>query len=1073
MSFTHLHVHSEYSLLDGLTKLPDLINKVKELGMDAVALTDHGAMYGAFQFFCKAEEAGIKPIIGMEAYKASGSRFDRPTGSMRDQSHLTILSKDLTGYKNLMKLTTAGQLEGYYYKPRIDWELLEKHREGLVILSGCMNSEISQAILQDQKTEAETLIERYKTVFEDNFFLEIQRYTGISDNQKLNEGLIHYSRKYNIPLVATCDAHYLTKEDAYAQEILLCIQTQTTIHDESRKLSMIDTPEFYLKSPAEMEVLFGDLPEALESTEAIADMCNVKIPYGQWVLPKYPLPAGETPESYFRKITYEQGVKKMKIEGDIKQRVEYELDTICTKGYATYFLIVQDYVNWAKNQGIAVGPGRGSVAGSLVSYLLNITEVDPIVNDLPFERFMNPNRPTPPDVDIDFADTRREEVLDYVVKKYGEDTVAQIITFGRMEARMAIRDVARALGMSYTEGDRVAKMMPPNHQGHSMSVKNALEVSEDMKRAYDSESDVKELLDLVMKVEGVARHSSVHAAGVVIADTDLTEYVPLQREAKGDRIITQYDMYSLDLNAASSGKAVGILKMDFLGLRNLTIIERAIQFLKETRNLDFKINTIPLDDKKTYDLISEGKTVGVFQLESRGMRQLAKDLKPSKLGDLSAMVALYRPGPMDLIPQFLENKRHPENIKYLHKDMATVLDETYGIMVYQEQVMGMAIQIAGYTTAEADMLRMAMGKKKIELMKIEEVKFMKQALARGYTEKVIKGIYGFIEKFAGYGFNKAHSSSYGLIAYWTAYMKANFPVEYMTSVLTGDLAGAAGAQKEAKVFQSIEECRGMGIEVLPPDVNHSCQDFSIEGDKIRIGFSAVKGVGSSATDSILEARKAGPFLSLRDFLTRVDLRKVNKKSVENLIQAGAFDQFHYRKAQLLYYPPLLDEVQKERKGVSLGQVSLFEETNKNLHTVPNDEQFDDLELYAAEKESLGFSISTNPLKGYKAIIDRKITMQIGEVGDEATGKTQVLAGSISAVKKLTTKKDQKDMAVVTIFDETGSIEVVVFPKTYAKTRAVWEEGNVVLLKGKVEQRDMGVNVLVEDVVDLGKMRKYI
>lgn len=1069
MSFAHLHVHTEYSLLDGMLKIPDLISTVKERGMSAVAMTDHGAMYGAFQFFIKAEDAGIKPIIGMEAYVAAKSRHDKDAPYGSDAYHLTILAHTNEGYKNLMKLSTRGHLEGFHYRPRIDKELLAEHNEGLIILSGCINGQIAQTIIQDQRETTNELVQWYKEVFGDRFYLELMRIPGLHEWRKVEEALKYYSRQYNIPLVATGDVHYKDKDDAYAQEVLLCIQAQRTIHEQNRPVSMYDTPEYYLKTPQEMQALFVDLPEAVENSMVIADRCDVHIPYGRWILPNYPIPEGATYESHLREVAYDQLAKKMPITDEVRKRMDYELEVIGSKGFAAYFLIVQDFVNWSKEAGIAVGPGRGSVAGSLVAYGVSITEVDPLELNLPFERFLNPMRPTPPDMDIDYADTRRDEVLEYVVDKYGKDKVAQIITFGRMEARMAIRDVARALGMSYTEGDRIAKMIPPNKQGHGISIATALEESPDLKKAYDNEADVREVIDVVKKVEGVARHTSVHAAGVVMADQDLTEYVPLQREAKGDSIITQYDMYSIDLNAASSGKAVGIVKMDFLGLRNLTVIEQAIGFIKQNRGIDIDIRAIPKDDKKTFDLISQGRTIGVFQIESRGMRALAADMKPNSMSDLSAMIALYRPGPMDLIPDFVRGKKDPSSVKYLHKDLEPILGETYGVMVYQEQIMEIAHRLAGYDMAEADMLRMAIGKKKIELMEKEKEKFFSKCIERGYTKEFVTKLYSFIEKFASYGFNKPHSASYAVISYWTAYLKANYTVEYMCAVLTAELQGAAGAQREAKLYQAFEECKALGLVVLPADVNKSIYDFSVEEGSIRAGFSAIKNVGTSAVDTIVEGRKIGPYVDLHDFLLRVDTRKVNKKALENLIKSGALDEFGNRRTLLEYFTIALEEVQKVKKHQSAGQVGLFADTIPQFHPLPPDEEpFTESELYMLEKEVIGFSMTRNPLADYKEIIQKKATKKIGNIIPSDEGKIMVIVGMVGVVKNLLTKKDQKEMAIVSIVDESGTIEAVVFPRTFATTKELWKDGNIVIVKGKMTEREGSMNCLVENGVKISK-----
>ncbi|OGK15314.1 DNA polymerase III subunit alpha [Candidatus Roizmanbacteria bacterium RIFCSPLOWO2_02_FULL_37_19] len=1073
MSFVHLHVHSEYSLLDGLTKIEDLLEKVKNEGMNSVALTDHGAMYGAFRFYIEAKKRGIKPIIGLEAYKAEASRFDKNKKLGNDQFHLTLLAKNLEGYKNLMRLTTLAHLEGYYYKPRIDFELLEEHHEGIIALSGCLNAEIPSALRDGQKDKAEKLLKRYVDIFGEDFYIEIQRIPGIDELDDINNQLIHLSRKYSIPIVATNDVHYLDKDDAYAQEVLLCIQTSHTIY-EDRPLTMINTPEFYFKTEKEMQGLFLDLPEAIENSQKIADMCDVDVPHGKWILPIYPLPEEESPEEHLREMVKERTEKRLQITEEAKIRLEYELNIICTKGYATYFLIVQDFVNWAKKNGIAVGPGRGSVAGSLVAYVLAISDINPLDYNVPFERFLNPDRPTPPDIDIDFADKRRDEVLAYVTNKYGGDKVAQIITFGRMEARLAVRDVARALGLPYSQGDRIAKMMPQGKQGFAITIDKALEESSTLKLAYAQEEDVKKVLDIARKLEGVARHSSVHAAGVIIADKALLEYVPLQREAKAGKIITQYDMYCLDLNAVSNNEAVGLMKIDILGLRNLTIIEDALAFVEKKLHKHIDIHNISLDDEKTYKLISDGRTIGVFQLESRGMRRLAKDLKPSKLSDITAMVALYRPGPMDLIPSFLKGKKSERSIRYLHKDLVSVLQETYGVLVYQEQVMEIAHKIAGYSMSEADALRMAMGKKKKALMRKERMKFIERAVSQGYTKKLAEQIFNFIEKFAAYGFNKPHSASYALIAYWTAFMKANYPVEYMTALLTAELQGAAGAQREAKMFQAIEECRSMEINVLPPDINKSEYDFSIEKESIRFGLSAIKNVGKSAIESMLEARSQNIFIGLRDFLSRVDVRRVNKKTVESLIKSGAFDSFGTRASLLTYYPKALNEASSQKKQVESGQYDLFgakRDQRLSDSDLENIQEFSEDELLLMEKEVIGFTISTNPLSQYHDIIARKVTKKIGEISEDDIGSTHIIAGNISQVRKVTTKKGNNRMAFVSVFDETGSVDTVVFPKIYASTKNIWIENTTVLLKGRINERGDGLTIVVDNVIDLATTKR--
>jgi len=1074
MSFVHLHLHTEYSLLDGMTRIDQIFDRAKEFGMPAVAITDHGALYGAFKFFLKGKKSGIKPIIGAEVYKAKNSRFDKQPQLERDQFHLVLLAKNLTGYKNLLKLVSLAHLEGFYYKPRIDFELLEKYHEGLIVLSGCFSSEISFALLNNQQTEAENLVKKYLEIFDEDFYLELQRYPKIEKSELINHQLISLSKKFAIPLVATNDVHYLEKDDAYAQEILLCIQTQRAIFEKNRPVSMINNPEYYFKSPAEMKGLFLDIPEAIENTLKIAGECELTIPYGRWILPKFNTPNNEKPEEYIKLLIKQRLNRVSHFDQEIiKKRIDYELSIITKKGYSTYFLIVADFVDWAKKNRIGVGPGRGSVAGSLVAYILGITDINPLDYNLPFERFLNPERPTPPDIDIDFADTRRDQVLNYVSEKYGKDRVAQIITFGTMEARLAVRDVARALGLTYSQGDRIAKMIPPGHQGFPMTIGQALEESPSLKFAYQSEPETKKVLDIARKIEGLPRHSSVHAAGVVIADKPLTEYVPLQKDPKEERIITQYDMYCLDLNAVSDNQAVGLLKMDFLGLRNLTIIEKTLNYVEKNCGQKIDIHQIPLDDEKAYNLIAAGNTIGVFQLESSGMRHLAKELKPNKISDISAMVALYRPGPMDLIPAFIEGKHNPKKIKYLHPDLKEILGETYGVLVYQEQVMEIAHKLAGYSMSEADNLRMAIGKKKKHLMEKEKEKFINGCIKNNYKRALAEKIWNFMEKFASYGFNKPHSASYALIAYWTAYLKANFPVEFMTALLTAELSGVAGPQREIKMSQTIEECQRMGISVLPPDINYSMADFTIEGSSIRFGLSAIKNVGQAAIDTIISSReKEGKFVSFKDFLFRVDLRKVNKKTVESLIAAGAFSSFANRATLLSYYPKVIDEIQKEKLKIEKGQFDLFEERGvkkrleDNFKEIP---EFSEQEIFDMERKIIGFLIGKNPFLKYKTIIEKKITKNIAEISEVDIGKSFVLAGIINGKRILKTKKDNQEMAFLTIYDQTGSIEVVVFPKTYGKLKTILQINRIILFKGRVNNREGRFGVIMENAVDLEKI----
>lgn len=1072
MSFVHLHTHTEYSLLDGMCRIDKLIDKAKELGMPAVAITDHGAMYGAFKFWSKCKEKGIKGIVGVEAYKAKGSRFDQESTD-RERYHLTLLAKNLTGYKNLMKMITLANTEGFYYKPRVDFELLEKFHEGVIALSGCLSAEVPSLIQDNQLKEAEQKLKKYIEIFGDDFYIELQRHPNMDVLDEVNKDLIKLSRKYGIPLVATNDVHYLEKEDSYAQEILLCIQTGRAIFEKERPLSMIDTPDFYFKTAEEMKESFKDYPEAIENTLKIAEKCDLEIPHGKLIIPSFKIPKEFTADEYLRKLTYDQidRVKDFPKEV-IEKRVEYELNIITHKGYANFFLFVSDLVNWAKNSGIAVGPGRGSAAGSLVSYILNITGINPLIYNLPFERFLNLERPSPPDFDLDFADTRRDEVLQYMVKQFGADKVAQVITFGTLESRMAVRDVARALGMSYSQGDRISKMIPPPRQGFHQTLDQIIEENPPLKMAYNTEPDTKKVLDISRKVVGLARHASVHAAAVVIADKDLTEYAPLQKEAKEGRIVTQYDMYSIDLNVATD--AVGLPKIDILGLRNLSILEEALRYVKENQGKEINIYDIELDNQKAFDLISRGDTVGIFQMESGGMTRLAKDLKPNKIGDITALVALYRPGPMELIPTFIEGKKHPKKVKYLHPILKPIFEETYGVVVYQEQVLEIANKFAGYTIGEADILRKAMGKKKKEIMVKEKKKFIEGAEKKGYTKKLADEIFSFIEKFAAYGFNKAHSTCYAYIAYWTAYMKANFPIEFMTALLTAELQGVAGPMRQQKMTQALDECRKMNIAVLPPDINKSDYNFSIEKEAIRFGLSALKNVGQAAIESIIEARKDGPFIGLKDFLRRVDLRKVNKRTVESLIKAGGFEAFGNRGTLLHYYPTLAKEITDKKAEIDHGQFALFTASKEEINPKDTFEHIADVsedELCEMEREVIGFLLTKNPLAQYKEIIDQKTKKKLGEITEEDVKKDLILAGCISAKKVINTKKDNSEMAFITVFDETASLEIIVFPKSYAKLKTILNINTAILFKGKVDNKDEKLTVLLDNAVNLERTRK--
>lgn len=1066
--FVHLHVHSEYSLLDGLCRMEDLVAKARDLGMKSMALTDHGGMYGSVRFYQQAKELGIKPIIGVEAYMAGRSRFDKQAGIDKDQYHIVLLAENSQGYKNLLKLVTQANLEGFYYKPRIDLEILRKYSKGLIALSACLAGEIPSLLMQNQEQRAEKKALEFQEIFgEDHFYLEMQMHPSIKDQTEVNDKLVKLSRKLGIPLVATNDVHYVNKDDAEAHEILLCVQTQHTILEKNRPMSMIDSPDFYLKSSSEMNNLFIQYPDAIANTRKIADMCNLDIRLGKWILPDFPVPENETVDSIFKKLVFSGARMKYgnPLPNQVKIRLDYELSIIIKKGYTTYFLIVADFVNWAKSRGIYVGPGRGSAAGSVVSYSLGITGLDPFYFSLPFERFLNPERPSPPDIDLDFADDRRDEVIYYVTQKYGVDKVAQIITFGTMEAKQAVRDCGRALGMPYAQPDRIAKMIPLGYQGGAMTIERALQLSIDLKTAYVSEPETKKLLDLAKKLEGVARHASVHAAGVVIADKPLVEYAPLQKETKGEKVITQYDMY----NIGEDG--IGLLKMDFLGLRNLTIIGETLRFIQELRNEKLNISKIPLNDQATFNLLSKGETTGIFQLESSGMRRYIKELKPTTIFDLMAMVALYRPGPMGVIPEFIARKHDALKITYPHKKLESVLKNSYGIIAYQDDVLLTAITLAGYSWGDADKLRKAVGKKIASEMKKQQDKFIAGCKKNGVSETKALEIFRLIEPFAGYGFNKAHAACYAMIAYQTAYLKTHYPVEFMTAVLTAESRGSSGPAKEEKLGLLVEECKRMKIGLMGPDINKSQVEFHIEKNYkkdsyIRFGLSAVKNVGTAAIDVILGARrKNGDFKSFNDFCMQVDLSKVNKKTLESLIKSGAFDEFGKRAAMLSAMAGIMEEANKSRKQRDLGQIGLFgsEDTGKSLENFPDVEEFNKTEMLHFEKELFGFYLTEHPLTPKFSQISQKISHVIGDIATSDVGIQVLIGGVIMHVKSIITKNSNQEMAFIKLSDLSGTIEIVVFPRTYTLVKKYLLPDSVVLVKGRVDEKDGRLTLIANDI----------
>jgi len=1068
--FVHLHVHTEYSMLDGLARFPKLLEKVAEHKQKAIAITDHGAMYGALHFYNACKKAEIKPIIGVEAYVAANSRFDKQTKMGSDQFHQLLLAENNEGYKNLMKLVSAANLEGFSYKPRMDHELLAQYSKHVVATSGCMSSQINRLLLDHKEKEALEMADWYRQTFKDSFYIELQMHEGVVELPELLKAQVKLARTLNLPLVATNDVHYVSPNDAEAQDALLCVQTRRLMSDENR-MSMISSPDYYLRSSSEMADLFRDFPEAISNTIEIADRINIEIETGKLHFPKFPLPPNETEVSYFEKLAWAGLAKKFPaITDEIKERLNYEMDVIKQKGYVAYFLITQDFVNWAKAQGIGVGPGRGSAAGSLVSYSLNITTINPLQHGLPFERFLNPQRPTPPDIDMDFADDRRDEVIEYVANKYGKDTVAQIITFGRMEARVAVRDIGRVLGLPYEDPDKIAKLIP-NIPGHKTSLDSAITTVPELGEYYKQDK-FKRLVDLAKKVEGVIRHNSVHAAAVVIADKPLTEYTPIQRDSKTGKTVTQYDMYAIDCNI--SDDAIGLLKFDFLGLRNLSIIQTALHLIKVNKKIEIDLEKIPLDDTKTFELLSSGETMGVFQLESSGMRRVARTLKPNQFSDITAMVALYRPGPMDLISTFIEGKHNPDKIVYPHPTLVGVLKETYGVMVYQEQILQITNVMAGYSLGEADILRRAIGKKKKSLLDENKKRFISQSIEKGYEKAVADKVWGFIEAFANYGFNKAHAASYAMISYETAYLKANYAVEYMTALMSVE-ASSHSANRDEKIAIAIETCKKMGIMVLPPHITKSSSDFTIEaiensldGLGIRFGFSAIKNVGTSAIENIIVTREkeGGLFTSFTHFLRSTDSRKVNKKVLECLIKVGAMDAFGTRASML----ENLEDIRKKAvqfEAVDENQDHLFSQVSTPaakdiVDTFISLPEYPRQELLSFEKELLGLYLTEHPMAHALQAVARHATKTIGDLDPSIhDGQLFNFGGMITSIRVVQTKKNNQDMAFGKFEDDTGSLEFVVFPKAYAAYESAFRQDSVVLLKARVELKDEELTLIVD------------
>ncbi len=1054
-NFVHLHVHSEYSLLDGANRIQNLIDRAQQWGMPAVALTDHGNMFGAIEFYRKARGSGVKPILGCEVYMASESRFDRkvlPGGEYAH--HLTLLVQNEVGYRNLSKLVTAGYLEGFYYRPRIDKTILAEHAEGLLALSGCWSSELSHLLLKGEIQQAEKLARWYQAVFgAENYYLEIQD-QGLEGQQELNTRLFQLSQQTGIPLVATNDCHYFEAEDAKVHDVLLCIQTGKAINDPKRL--KFSSEQFYFKSAEEMYTLFRSCPEVLERTIEIAERCSVEIPLGQSLLPRYEVPPGYTLEGYLEKLAWEgleerlkflerkgNGFNRSQQEPLYRQRLAEELKIINAMGYPGYFLIVWDFVRYAKEQGIPVGPGRGSAAGSLLAYVLRITDLDPLKYDLIFERFLNPERVTLPDIDIDFCMERRDEVISYVTEKYGKENVAQIITFGKMLAKGVIRDVGRALDLPYGEVDKVAKLVPAKL---NMTLEKAMEEEPRLKELAQQEGTSKTLLTLAQKLEGMTRHASIHAAGVVISPKPLTEFLPLYKGTRGEAITTQFPMEDIE--------ALGLLKIDFLGLRTLTVIHHTLELIRQGRGEELVLEEIPLDDKATYQLLSEAKTFGIFQLESQGLRDILQKLQPEVFEDLIALVALYRPGPLGsgMIDDFIQRKHGKIPITYELPQLEAILKETYGVIVYQEQVMKIASILAGFSLGAADLLRRAMGKKKADVMAQQRAKFVEGAMANGISKEKAEKIFALMEHFAGYGFNKSHSATYALIAYHTAYLKAHYPTEYMAALLTSDM------DKTDKIVRYIRECQEMGIQILSPDVNESYRDFRVVGEQIRFGLAAVKNVGEGAIENILQVRKAEKFRSFVDFCQRVDLRQVNRRMIESLIKCGAFDSLGEKRAQMF---ASLDEVlkmaQQMFKERENGQINLFGGADQDNASLPSIaftysrqmEEWEQSQLLNYEKEALGFYLSGHPLSHYKRKLQLYTNTDAERVQTAAGGTKVTLGGIITQVRFQTTKKGDR-MAFLTLEDLQGEVEVIVFPDVYQQCALILEKEKPVLVRGTVD-----------------------
>jgi DNA polymerase-3 subunit alpha len=1059
-NFVHLHVHSHYSLLDGLAKIDELLDRAKELGMDSLALTDHGVLYGAIEFYQKAKEKGVKPLIGCEMYLAPNGLAQKRAKIDDARHHLILLAKNEVGYKNLLRLVSIAHLEGFYYKPRVDKEVLRKHSEGLVALSACIEGEVPSLVLSGKTDEAERTAREYEKIFgKGNFFLEIQHHPKYPNQKIANDGVIGISRRTGIPLVATTDMHYVRPDDAPIQDILLCVQTNRKVSEQNR-MNLMDFA-LYMRSPEEMAADFNEIPEALENTVRVAEMCNLEIELGNIKLPRFKVPDGFTPESYLRKLCEEGLAERFgeNVTDEHRARMEYELSVIEKTGFASYFLIVQDFVNWAKDRGIVVGPGRGSAAGSFVSYLTNITNIDPIKYNLLFERFLNPERISMPDIDLDFADTRRDEVLAYVREKYGKDHVAQIITFGTMAARAAVRDAGRALGYPYGFCDQTAKLIPPG-----MSIRDSIAGVPEVSSLYTADPAAKKLLDSAARLEGVCRHASMHACGVVITPEPVVNYTPLQY-VSGDteNMVTQYSSST----KSSYIEKVGLLKMDFLGLKNLTIIQHTLKIIEKTKGAKIEIDDIPLNDTKAYELLQNALTTGVFQLESGGMKRYLKQLRPTTFEDVIAMVALYRPGPMDWIPDFISRKHGRKKITYVHPKLEPILKNTYGVAVYQEQVMQISQALAGFSLSEADILRKAVGKKIPELVQKEKSKFIDGCVANGIDRQIAERVFAFIEPFAGYGFNRSHAACYALIGYQTAWLKAHYPTEFMAALLTSD-------QNDIdRIAIEIEEARQMGIEVLPPSVNESFVTFAAicspgESEKIRFGLGAVKNVGKNVAAEIVEERKKnGKYKDLTDFIERIQTKDLNKKSLESLVKSGAMEEFGERNLLLTNVENILNYSKNFQKNLNSNQTSLFGAAGGVEIKMPgislaSADPAEKMQRLGWEKELLGLYVSDSPLAEFSDFF-RQFAKSVSEIDESFVSQTVTIGGIIENVKKILLKNG-KNMAFVAVEDAGGQkMEIIAFPRTFEQYSGLLAEGNIVLATGKISDKDGTMKLLCDEL----------